>query len=186
MFYDSNTFYSLYRSSIWKHDVEGYTKFYNKKEPYVIEFTYANMNTFNPNSIVYYSRATEEGIDYPEITFDKAIVFNSKESTGIFDLIYNPIINEWSNTAKPVIEKDRNYRIAQIRDLSNGGNTYTTFNGVTENGYSDIEFLNTNYDKPLHEQPLFRDKYVRVRLYFNKNYRLETYYKTLLSTYSVR
>jgi hypothetical protein len=186
MFYDSNTFYSLKNTHLWKHNEGDYSKFYGFQRDFIVEFIFNKMNTFNANSIHYYSRATKDGEDFPEITFNKGIVFNTTETSGIFDLIYNPTINTWSTTTKSVMQSDRNYKIAQLRDLSNGNATYRTVNSLIDNEYTDLEFVNVNYQKPLHEQALFRDKYIHVRLMFNKNYKLETYYKTTLSTYSIR
>lgn len=203
MFYSKRTFYSIIGNELWSHDnYYEFNKFYDKSYPHIIEFADTSGITSNLHAIHYYAQAQEfidgQWIDKDAISFDKGLVYTRHQSTGLFNLNYKQNAIDsliWSNTTKPLIQTDKNYKIAQLRDIAINSPVNTTnwdiIRSEYENGQGYIDILpnltNLNLNTPQHELNEFRDKWCLIRLYFNKsNYRIVTYIVNTQQMYSVR
>lgn len=192
MFYSPHTFYSILSNQIWSHNnYQEYNKYFDTEFPYIIELPNKAGQTHNLHSIHYYAIAKSlvngQWIDNLDVTFDKAIIYTNTQSTGNLELNYkvNPEDNLfWSNIVKQVIQTDRNYKIAQVRDIaisapvnSSSWNDIQSFydNGQ---GYIDIVPNNSNldYNREQFELNEFRDKWCLIRLFYNNtDNRITTY-----------
>ena len=191
MFYSGKTFYSIKENEIWSHDnYYNFFTYFDTVFEYIIEFPDKGAETTNLHAVHYYSQAQEfkEGqwIDVNEVTFNHALAYNRFQSTGKFELKLDDLLTSliWSNTIKPVESDDKEYKIAQIRDLaintpvstSNWNQINTSY--IDGQGYIDIvpNTSNLDFNRPQHELRELQDKWCLVRLYFNKpKYRLVTY-----------
>ena len=102
------TFQQSYSSCIWRHltDVENYNYFYGNIEPYIIEypFTYAYYDEIL-QSVKDYTKAYRywtngqgvfnynDKIEVDDQWFNKAVLYNGQQSTGILELVPKPINN---------------------------------------------------------------------------------------------
>jgi hypothetical protein len=184
MFYLNRTFYTYLNNKVYSHNEEDYTfcKFYGVQHPYQVGLVYVAGQTQQWHSVHYYAPVFkfENGIwkDVLNKTFDKAFAFTRRQTTGIVDLLLTNDPQEvitWNERTKTVIQADRNYRIASLRDISVGdGVTSSRFEDLQEfyidgQGYQDIIPVNTDFEKPQYEQLMFRDKFIQVRLLFYPN-----------------
>ncbi len=177
-FYNGNTFFSVLDTGVWKHQSTKNCVFYDDTYDSVIEITMPNQQAYNLASIQYYAKtqiynlATEQWEDVTNITFDKGWAFNSNQSSGYFDIQlttspYNTV--SFTNNRKFVTLTDRMHKISGVYNLAN---TSSIINKV--NAY-DIEPINIDYNAPYYSTTPFRDKYLRVRLFFKQSdYRIIT------------
>lgn len=177
-FYNGDTFFSVINNAIWKHQSKKYCNFYGFQAPTGVEFTFPNPKAFNITSVQYYAKTqvynelTQQWEDVTDKTFDKGWVFNSNQSTGIFDITLNNTQytnNRFSNTEKHVTLTDRVHKLSGLYNLSNSSAIVTKVNSY------DIAPTNINTNMPQYSLTPFRDKFIRVRLLFtNPNYRIIT------------
>ena len=175
-FYNGNTFFSVINNGIWKHQSNKNCVFYDTAYESVIEITMPNPMAYHLASIQYYAKAqiynetTQQWEDSTNVTFDKGWVFNSNQSSGYFNILvptspYNSTV--FNNRLKFVTLTDRMHKISGVYDLSTSTSIINKVNSY------DIEPVNVDYDKPMYKLAHFRDKFLRVRLFFNKsNHRL--------------
>lgn len=93
---------------IWRHltDVENYNKFYGNIEPYIIEYPFAYeyydeiLQSVKDYTKAYRYWANGEGVfnynDKVEVDdqwFNKAVLYNGQQSTGVLELVPKPINN---------------------------------------------------------------------------------------------
>ena len=192
MFYNANTFFSIIDEEIWSHDnYYRFHNYFNQSFPYIIDFVDKNLQTYNLHAIHYYavskSYVDNQWIDNMNITFDKAMIYNNNQTTGLINLSFKDSPEDnlfWSNITKAVIERNKEYKIAQIRDIATSvpvnTSNWTIINSFYSNGQGYIDVLpnpaNIDYNKELFELNEFRDKYVHVRLFFHDNERRITTY----------
>lgn len=175
-FYNGNTFFSVINNGIWKHQSNKNCVFYDTAYESVIEITMPNPMAYHLASIQYYAKAqiynetTQQWEDSTNVTFDKGWVFNSNQSSGYFNILvptspYNSTV--FNNRLKFVTLTDRMHKISGVYDLSTSTSIINKVNSY------DIEPVNVDYNKPMYKLAHFRDKFLRVRLFFNKsNHRL--------------
>lgn len=102
------TYKQSYSACIWRHltDVENYNKFYGNIEPYIIEYPFSYqyqdeiLQSVQDYTKAYRYWANGEGVfnynDKVEVDnqwFNKAVLYNGQQSTGILELVPKPINN---------------------------------------------------------------------------------------------
>lgn len=190
----AENFYSWINSSdiIWKHNVlANYQNFFGKRYPFIIEFVCNENPSFNKifDSIEFITDAmkydfdSEEFVDEKYLTFNKAIFYNSRQTTGILNLVvkdtnndpedylYQQIDNFDGDTV--IIDKNwLNWSINRIRDMRIDYSKPIFKKGL-EDRQQDyfidkvLDITTVDYDKTWDEQQPLRDKYLQVRLIFD-------------------
>lgn len=184
MINDHNTFYSFNKDNqSWIHNNHNYTNYYGIKRDWIVEYVINNPVTEDLHNIHYYSQGKEykEGqwINVDSATFDRMLVYNSCQSTGLQNLKFiesEPygISFGWSNITKNLIKTEKDYKISEIRDLSISQPVNTNLwenldyqSEYNSGGYIDLVPNNSNldYNRNQHRLPDLKDKYHIVRLY---------------------
>jgi hypothetical protein len=180
MFYLNRVFYSSIENGLYAHDDRHtFCTFYGKEYDFQVGLVYNGAQTMQWHSVHYYAPVMKwENNRWSDVlnkTFDKAFAYTRKQSTGMVNLLLTNDPTEiitWNERVKTVVQADRNYRIGGLRDMSiadgvlstNWTDRQTYYNG--EQGYQDVVPVNVDYDKPQHEQVMFRDKFIELRLMF--------------------
>jgi len=181
------------KNTIWKHNIINlYNSFYGKKEKHIIEYV-SNDNylitkdynsfKFNTNALLYLDKF-KQFLDKRHITFNKAVIYNSRQMTGELNLkikdtefnqdIYlnNQIIN--NNNNQIIIDKNEgDWAINDLRDLVIKYDEPLWDNSLEakQNGYFIDKVINTNIldtNKDWEQLETFKDKYLVIRLIFDK------------------
>lgn len=185
-------FYSWRNGSdkIWRHGKIGeFQTFYGTKQPFILDYVAPStgLETVITDTVSFlvnsqkFDTATQEYYD-ARVFFNKAVFYNSTQCTGLLKLITkdnedtNYLYNQVNNIAPDEIivdRTDRNWNLNSIRDiridyakpiwLSQPGNLQATY-------YID-KVLNTSSmdpNKDWSQLESFRDKYLSVRLIFDK------------------
>ena len=179
-------------NKIWKHNVIGkYNTFCDVKKSAIIEYVSGiSVDTRVHNGLTIiaeakkYNSDMEDFYDVNDVFFNKMIAYNSRQCTGLLNINIkdaqpNPskyLYQQISNTDTDSIIVDRNERNWNINDLRDIRTNYqvpifkTNIEALQADYYID-KVLNTasmNYDKKWTELENFRDKYLVVRLIFDK------------------
>jgi len=178
---------------LWKHNKKGnYQTFYNIKYPFIIEYVSVN----NPlvtkiwdyikfiTEAKRYNEDVEEFIDERYITFDKAMFYNSTQSSGILNLLVKShsltdedyLLQQVKNLKGDSIIISKNEKDWKINTLRDYRIDYSQplFNHKLkdlQNDYYIDKVVNTDsiyYEKDWKELESFRDKYLVIRLIFNR------------------
>ena len=115
------TYTPVYSSCVWRHltDVVNYNKFYGSIEPYVIEYPFA-YQYFDEilQSVKDYTKAyryfrdgqgvfnDNDRIEVDNEWFNKAVLYNGQQSTGVLELVPKPINNLKDYLKYPVYNTD--------------------------------------------------------------------------------
>jgi len=190
MFFLNKKMYTILRDSIYAHDdMNRFCRFYGIDFPFQVGLVYTSMQTQQWHSVHYYAPIFkyEDGLwrDVLDKTFDQAFAYTRKQSSGVVNLVLtqdpDTLIN-WDERTKTVVQADRNYRIAGLRDISvddivvsprwqDKSQFY-----VNGQGYQDVVPINVDYTLPQHEQLFFRDKFIQLRLLFTpREYKMLIY-----------
>ncbi len=177
-FYNGETFFTNSKNAIWRHNSKNNCEFYNRVNDSVIEITMPNPTAYHPASVQYYAKAqvynefTKQWEDSTNVTFNKGWVFNSNQSSGYFDIQYSTSqlqSTQFNNSRKFVSLVDRMHKVSGIHDISVNNSIINRINSY------DIQPVNIDYNLPMYKLAYFRDKFLRVRLYFkNKTHRIIT------------
>ena len=183
MFYLNKTLYTSLDNELYAHDSKyNFCKFYGKDYMFQVGLIYNGMQTMQWHSVHYYAPVfkfeNNKWTDVLNKTFDKAFAHTRKQCTGLVDLLLTTDPTEiitWNEKTKTVVQADRNYRIGGLRDMSVADGILSKawedrsifYNG--EQGYQDVVPVNIDFNKPQHEQLMFRDKFIQLRLLFNAN-----------------
>lgn len=193
---DANDFYStdpeeVYSLYIHNHGDE--TTYYNQKRSWIMEYPVVAIVTSSPDSIHWisetklYKEADDQYVDINDVTFDKALVYNTYQSTGKFDITVktNAFTGvEWSNIDKLASRVNKNWYLSGLRDLSISDDEPPMTSDWNETSYQ-TEFLAEGYvDKSVNPSHIdvnktpyqlgqLRDKYNYVRFFFKpeENYK---------------
>ncbi len=155
--------------------------FYGKAFPFIIEVVEVIGKTSQLSSVDFYTetqRYDNGWVTVREKTFDQMLAYTNQQSSGLVDLLLtrDPYQQAgWLANTKIVSEADQNYRVGGLRDMSINQPVMTTnwldrvayYNGGQ--GYIDSVPTNINFDLPQFEQVYLRDKFVRLRFFFNDN-----------------
>lgn len=179
-------------SIIWKHNVKGnYQTFYEVHHPHIIEYVASNnpIETKVTDSIKLLTEAktfditTKEYVEQRYITFNKAVLYNSRQCTGLLtlvpkdtqanpqDYLANQIVNLNDNTV--IIDRnERDWAMNDIRDIRIDY-TKSIWNSdklALQSNYFIDKVLNVSTLDPLKDWTQlesFRDKFLFVRLIFD-------------------
>ena len=177
-FYNGDTFFSVVDNGVWKHQSNKYFTFYDRSVGTGVEFTFPNSKAFGVSSVQYYAKtqvynpSTQQWEDVNNITFDKGWVFNSNQSSGLFDITVNNTQYgnvAFSNVTKHVTLTDKVYKLSGVYNLATSSAIFSRLNSY------DIIPVNIDVNLPQYQLAPFRDKFIRVRLLFtNPDYRIIT------------
>jgi len=106
---------------LWRHltDIQNYNKYYGTIEPYIIEYPFSYQyqdeilhsvkdytKAFKylsiPDGVFNYNTKVETNTDY----FNKAIVYNNQQSTGVLNLVAKPLNNLQAYNLYPIYNTD--------------------------------------------------------------------------------
>lgn len=189
MYYNTHLYSTPSLTKIYKHDdYQSKRFFYENQYPSIIEYiSYKSYPQVKTDNIQFLLR-TEKLINgvYKElknVSFYKAIVYNSYQSSGEFELVFktNPYQSYiFSNTQKIVDIKDNIHRITGVRDLvtddstplfSNSWADISTYYGALGQGYIDkvpnTAVLDTT--KSLYQSQQLKDQFQKIRLIFDND-----------------
>lgn len=184
MSYGASTFYSTLGNQVWAHDdYHRFHEFFGKRFPFIIEYVDKQVMTMNAHAIHYWASAHSwdgESMQWNEddVTFDKAVFYTHDQSSGLMELAVPASEFEtigWSNASKPVIRTDKNWKVAQLRDLtvSSPVNSaaWQVVQGMYDGGQGYMEKLPVNVDfgKQQHELNEFREKWLACQFWFTRN-----------------
>lgn len=188
--YIHNQFYSFVRNGIWKHGVTGaYQTFYGTRYPHVIEYISISSPTITrlwdelllQTMARVYNALEKEFNDEESITFNKAVFYNSKQASGLLNLIVkdnnseNYLSNQIVNIGGDQITIDRNERnwtLNEIRDyrIDYGSPIWTKEWSAIKNDFPIDKVINIStidYAKLWTDLQVMRDKYLVIRLIFD-------------------
>lgn len=191
MYNNKDKFYTVLSDSIWEHSHDrNFTNFYGNKYDYIIEIVNNQSSPFitKLNQTIKFIAEVE---DYNELTnswsevegeiFDKMWVYNNDQSTGVKTLVNKNNTDHLFTTinfnTQSLIEKEEKYwNINGFRDLSTSSLILDNSWNTIKNDYF-IDYLPTNIDTSMsyYDQSRFRDKYLKVRLFYKpiEDYRLK-------------
>jgi hypothetical protein len=178
-------------NGIWKHNNKtNYQTFYGEQYPYILEYvSTSSPTTMITNHIRFnteakkYDFSTQEYNEERYITFNKAIIYNSRQCSGLIDLI-----------VKDTQSNQQDYLLHQIQN--NGNNNFIIDRNETDWTLNDLRDIRIDYTKPIWNSNInslqseyyidkklnaitmdvnkdwtqlesFRDKYLVVRLIFD-------------------
>lgn len=189
-YYIHNKFYSFVDNEIWKHNLLGsYQNFYGTRYPHTIEYISLSSPTATrlwdevmlQTMARVYDVTTGEYTDERFKTFNKAIFYNSRQCTGLLELIVkdndsaNYLINQVVNTIGSQIKIDRNERNWTLNEIRDYRTNYLApiwsqdWNSVKSEFPTD-KVLNSStidFNKAWFELQSLRDKYLIIRLIFD-------------------
>jgi hypothetical protein len=173
---------------IWKHNRVGhYQTFYNKLYKFIIEYVDNNnpLVTKIYDAIKFqteakvYENLTDTYIDENNITFNKIILYNTHQISGILDMLVKDVELEYINNqvlnnlqSIHIDRNERNWCINELRDISINPNVPMFNKNLTslQTNYFIDKVINTNridYNKDWTEMESFRDKFLVIRLIFD-------------------
>jgi hypothetical protein len=212
-FADSNNFYTTSvgpgktfdNSPIWKHlNKNNYQKYYNTKYDFIIEWQNMDPVSSDVSNLYYvgYSHiwdATNKQFKTVDTTFNKLLMYNFEQSTGLQSLILQNqnSTNPYGNTSLPssskyVIKTDQNYKIAGMYDMSIAQPVMTEDWNQRQlyTGYIDLvpNTTNINFNKSPYDWGNIWDKFVNIRLYYKptEDHRKSVLLQVLNSQQSIR
>lgn len=219
-FYIAEKFYSWEHSNnnIWKHNVKGlYQNYYGVRHPYILEYVVKGNDprmTYIWDYIKLHTEAlryVEENKEYldVDVTFNKLLAYNSKQISGILNLINKNsntdlVVNlqpsdylseQVINTNESIIidRNERDWTVNDLRDIRINRNQ-TMFNKSLDSRQDEyfidkiINPLSIDFNKDWTQLESFRDKYLVIRLIFDNfdNIKLITNYSIEPETESKR
>ncbi len=180
-------------NNIWKHTKQGhYQTFYGILYPWIIEYVSLS-NPLNTRIWDYITLLLEakkfifennEFVDVNDVFFNKVIAYNSRQCSGLMnikvkdadpngeDYLYQQI-NNLNNNEIIADRNERNWNINNLRDIRTDYNKTIFISDLAslQTEYFIDKILNTSsidYNKDWTELESFRDKYLAVRLIFDK------------------
>lgn len=178
-------------SNIWIHNVLGnYQTYYGIFYPHIIEYVSLSNplmtkiwnNLSLQTEAKTYSQDLETYTDERYVTFNKIVLYNTRQCSGLLNLEVKPSdlggvkflsnqIKNWDKSQSIVDRRERDWYINMFRDIRVD---YTqpiwNSNISRSSSYIDKE-LNENsidFNKSWNQQESFRDKYLGIRLIFDK------------------
>jgi len=175
-------------SALWKHNrLNHYQTFYGEFKPFIVEYVDGNnplvtkvweslkLNT----EAKQWNEDTESFVDKRYVTFNKVLVYNTEQISGILDLMYktedaNYINNQITNSATsiPIDRNERDWSLNELRDISVDASVPMFNKNLIEiqNDYFIDKIVNPNrinYNKDWMQMTSFRDKFLVIRLIFD-------------------
>lgn len=177
--------------NIWKHNKRGhYQTFYGKLYPHIVEYVslanplitkiwdYLRLQT----EAKQFDEETNEYVDKRFITFNKAILHNSRQCSGMLDLIVKDteiedadyLMGQVINDDNSIIDRnERDWTLNNFRDIRTNYNVpiwNSNINSIQNEYFIDkiLNELSLDKNKDWTQLESFRDKYLVVRLIFDK------------------
>lgn len=186
-----NNFFSITGSyKIWKHNIKGkYLNFHGLDAPFVMEFVCLSNPILTKvwDGVKFitearrYDSATQEFVDVRFRTFNKAILYNSRQCSGLLTLkVKDPDAAEYFaqeiGVAPGTIlisKNEKDWALNNFRDMRTNYDVpiFDSSLLARQPEYYTDKVLNASslsFDKDWTQQELFRDKYLVVRLIFDK------------------
>lgn len=170
MFNDSNWFYS---NNIYKHNIGNYQEYYGIKYDHIVDLIAKNnpVDTKMTTSVQYSSSTWEDLYTPLDITFDRMIAYNSKQSTGVRALEVLDDYYESNVTGNTLVrETDNKWKLNHIRNYATPGLPIWSTNwlDIQTNPFNWIDRAPVNVDpnKNLFQLDRLRDYYLGLRLFF--------------------
>ena len=191
--YDTDRFYSWKNGNdnIWKHNVIGnYQTFYGTFYPHIVEVVLVNNPlvtkiwdwlSFQTEAKEYIS-SREEYLDKRYVTHNKLLVYNTRQSSGILNLIVKDtqansedyLSQQIDYTAGDVLidRNERDWTVNDLRDIVTSS-SLTLFDkrlASRQAEYFIDKIVNSavvNFDKDWTQLESFRDKFLVVRFIFD-------------------
>jgi hypothetical protein len=208
-------FYSWLQGSqyLWKHNRQGhYRTFYGVTYPFIVEYVDnpASLSTKVWDYLMFqtevkeFDSITQEYNDIRDLTFNKALFYNTEQTSGILNIIFkqnlaqNYLLQQTQNTTSiGNIIADRNERdwtLNDMRDIRMTTAVPMFIKDVAQlqgNYYIDkiVNPAAISYTKSWNELESFRDKFLVIRLIFDTfdtSKRLTFYYSYLQKNMSER
>lgn len=171
-----NTFFSIKNAGVWKHNADGYQKYYGTPYPFEVEFVIKNPLDTNLQDISLFV----DYIDYdgyneitqrPDKFFKHLFVYNNRYSTGLLTLNLKDtdkpqvIQNKETQGVAEVSQVYENvYRINKLENNQVGSpNISYNSNGVT------YTIQNVNQNQPPHQKSLLKGRWFKAHLIDNEN-----------------
>lgn len=180
-------------NNLWQHNIVGnFQTFYGSLKPHILEY----VSVSNPiltriwNTLMLQTEAKEYNFDLKEyvderyITFNKAVLYNSRQCSGLMDLIVkdtqlggvnyllNQTLNNTNSNTSVIDRTEKNWFINDFRDIR-VDYTKPIWNNASSSLQQDYfidKVLNTStldIEKDWTQLESFRDKYLVVRLIFD-------------------
>lgn len=189
-----NTFHSWVPNSdyLWRHNLQyNYQTYYGKRYPFIFEYVSLKdpLSTKIWEHLALITEAKKFNTDFNEsvderfITFNKGLFYNSRQSSGVLNLLIKDVnksgedylLNQVQGLEGDSIIIDRNERDWTVNDLRDNRVDYTTplftskLQDLQEDYYIDkvVNEATIDYNKDWTQLESFRDKYLVVRLYFD-------------------
>ena len=188
---ETERFYSwiFNQNNLWEHNITGlYRNYYGKKAPFIVEFV-SNTGMIATkiwDSILYqaeakvYDETSNTFIDVNDVSFNKALLYNSYQISGEKTLVFKTdnnsdyMIQQISDNADDIIldRNERDFTINNFRDYRKDLTSpmfLTRPVDLQSDYYIDKVVNENNIDliKDWTELESFRDKYLVVRLIFD-------------------
>jgi hypothetical protein len=187
-------------SSLWLHNItnKSYQVFYGKVYPFIIQtITKGDIAKNTLNSVEFGLDAIRYHNEYDsfytnDITFNKAIVFNQNQNSGLLELHYKKKrdLNELSlypivgvnSTAIRVTNSDGVWRFNQFYDIAQSrGNNIPLWINNCSNTIKELNNKALNYQMADLDKRRIRGEYNRVRLINDENTNKKLIFKWLLN-----
>ena len=190
---NKDKFYSwITERSFWKHGKLGeYQNFYGKHYPFIIEFISAekDLKTKIWDHLELFTEASKYDNTFQEFkddrftTFNKAIFYNSRQSSGVLNLMVKDLktpsedylLQQVQNISGDTIIIDRdekNWHINDIRDyvINQDHPLFTKNIEDLQTEYfidKEVNIISIDHNKDWYDLESFRDKYLSIRLIFD-------------------
>jgi hypothetical protein len=166
--------YSSVGSSFYRHGTGPVQEFYGDRYPFIIDSTLRpdDPRTATFLGIVYRQEGYRDGVHVRDVTFDKAVFYNSRQSTGLLTVInkLRDFVYFVQQDQIAADKKEHNWSMNDIRDL------VTEYDGALfSSDWIDIED-SFPIDKVVNSEIFsaknwfnigrLRDKYMNVRLFY--------------------
>ena len=201
--WDRNNYYTVKDKLIYRHNVQcKYNNYYGKIEPYVIELVvgtkpsnYSTMfESIQFNCETYKCVEDNCSIVYiDEETFNKLLVYNSNQTTGIMDIQINKgqyLRNQLEYPNILVDKSRRHFSLNKLRDYSSEF-AYNNLSMFTSNGVCNCDIdkqFNTAYidsNKYYMQLQKLKDKYLVVRLILDNKDNIQLLMDSLITVNNV-
>ena len=180
----NNNLYSAFNNTIYKHNVRGkFRKYYNSTYPFIVEYISSSNKMYTEiwSNINFKTKAlnyNDEGY-YEEdfITFNKIILYNSRQTTGLKKLIVKESFDKKQYLGSQIKEhsgeilidkKEKEWRLNSIRDYMIENNViFLKDISHLQNDYFIDKIINPNilsHNKLWYKRGKLKDKYLGVRL----------------------
>lgn len=165
-------FISGTQTSIWNHNLSSlsYQTYYGTLYPYILEFPISNVPqremiksvTVNTdilkylNETDYYSMNSLNDENY-NVFFNKAIIYNKEQCSGVLNLIETPINNSFLRAQYPIHNPDS---ISILYSKTNKVYSFNTFYDITRNHENQQPIFTNDWDQLQNEYPI--DKVINI------------------------